>query len=77
MSSKKYTDGDIIPGCICSVTNSEGSIKDYTEVEVITRMPYPDYSAFYLCKFIDKLDFPSEACVIFSADDLHNPYYWC
>lgn len=74
MSSKKYTDGDITPGCICSVVNSEGSIKNYIEVEVIAHI---GRSNFYLCKFIDKLDFPSEACVIFSADDLHNPYYWC
>lgn len=36
MSSKKYTDGNIFPGCICSVVNSEGSIKDCTDVEVIT-----------------------------------------
>lgn len=76
MSSKKYTDGSIIPGCICEVVNSEGSIKDCTEVEVIARMPYPDYSNFYLCKFINRPDFPSEACVIFNANDLHNPYYY-
>ena len=74
MSSKKYIDGNIFHGCICSVLNSEGSIKDCTDVEVIAHI---DCSNFYLCKFIDKLDFPSEACVIFSADDLHNPYYWC
>lgn len=77
MSSKKYTDGSIIPGCICSVSNSEGFIEDCTEVEVIAHMPYPDYSDFYLCRFVNKPDFPSEACVIFNADDLHNPYYWC
>lgn len=76
MSSKKYTDGNIIPGCICSVVNSEG-FTDHEEVEVIARMPCFDYSDFYLCKFINKPDFPSEACVIFHADDLHNPYYWC